>query len=259
MNKENKIIFGIYVLLCFVYLLFHYDQNVNPFLKASPILFLWAFSFERKTFLRFLFPLFSFFTGLVYEQAMHFLDEKSVILVLTIFGFLMTFEVKKNLLAYSLIFSAAVDMFLATSFFGENAFFYGLGSFLVAHLFYIRIFYLRWQKKKVSVYKKLLIVAVWGGSFGMLGLFFPILEKTLFFIVTAYVFVITMMVSLSILSEKIPSFAWVGAFLFFFSDAIIGINKFYFPVPYEHFLVMLLYYSAQLNLFAGLSSKGTDA
>ncbi len=250
--QKQSALFLVYGTLCVTYLLLHYDANINPFLKAAPIVLLWALSFKKQNLLPLIFPISAILLGIGEPFFRKYLYEKNLIQVFLISALLVTYDKKGNFLSYALFFGFAGDMFLATTSFGADGFLFGLASFLAAHIFYGIIFYQNGKNRKTNILRKVLIFLSGLASGSMFLLFYPNLPEEMRIPVGIYIVAITTMVALALRACKFSDAALWGALLFFFSDAIIGINKFYVAVPYEHLIVMILYYSAQFLLFWGL-------
>jgi uncharacterized membrane protein YhhN len=149
------------------------------------------------------------------------------------------------LLLGALVFSLGGDVFLMLP---GNYFIPGLGSFLVAHVFYIALFRQGqgWFPSKRALVAVLAVGAlmygiVWG------GLNDPVLKIA----VAAYVVVISLMASQAIGRATVLSDApaWrvaLGACIFMVSDSLIAINKFVAPVELSSLWILATYYLAQV-------------
>lgn len=145
----------------------------------------------------------------------------------------------------ALLFSLAGDVFLMLPI---DAFIPGLGSFLVAHLFYIVLFRQgqAWFPSRVALagtlgVGALMYAIVWS------GLGDPVLKVA----VAAYVTVIALMAAQAIGRATVQGGAaarWVavGACVFMVSDSLIAINKFVMPVPLSALWILSTYYVAQI-------------
>jgi uncharacterized membrane protein YhhN len=147
-----------------------------------------------------------------------------------------------------LAFSACGDFFLDYD--RVNWFVFGLGSFLIAHLFYI--FSLK-PLRNVNIIKNLLpIVAVYClYGISMFSLIFSGLGE-LFIPVLIYMTVLLVMGIFTLLSTKSNAWLVVGGISFIASDSLLGINKFYQPIPYASVWIMISYYFAQFSLVKGM-------
>ncbi len=142
-----------------------------------------------------------------------------------------------------LVFSTAGDFFLDYD--RINWFVFGLGSFLLAHLFYIMA--LRPVERKnilaIIAYSTYGLIICYVFSPGLGELFVPVL---------AYMSVLMMMGIFTLISRKSNIWLVIGGISFIISDSIIGINKFYTPIPHSHLLIMPTYYFAQFALVKGI-------
>jgi sterol desaturase/sphingolipid hydroxylase (fatty acid hydroxylase superfamily)/uncharacterized membrane protein YhhN len=149
------------------------------------------------------------------------------------------------LLIGALVFSLGGDVFLMLP---SNYFIPGLGSFLVAHLFYIVL--LRQGQGWFPSRKALLCVLGFGAvMYGVLwsSLGDPVLKVA----VAAYVSVIALMAAQAIgravvLGDAAARWVAVGACVFMASDSLIAINKFLTPVPLSPLWILCTYYAAQM-------------
>jgi uncharacterized membrane protein YhhN len=162
-------------------------------------------------------------------------------------------------LIMAILFSCAGDILLMQKS-DEKFFRFGLGAFLISHLFYILTYRqhrledspgaLQGLQKIRFAFPVILagtgLVTVLYAHLG--GLKIPVL---------VYAAVITIMVLTALFRfgrTNSSSFTMVfgGAILFMVSDSLIAINKFLEPLPYAHFWIMLTYISAQLLIVKGL-------
>jgi len=163
--------------------------------------------------------------------------------VLIIVAFQSMQSASDKLFLIGLLFSAMGDFILDYD--RDSWFIYGLGSFLIAHFFYLRCFWPVTQKNRVAVIGYIV--------FGLLtfNLIAPGLGK-LFLPVLIYMSVLLFMGIFTLISKKSNHWLVVGGLCFVISDSIIGINKFYSPIAYSHFFIMMTYYFAQYALVKGI-------
>lgn len=150
----------------------------------------------------------------------------------------------------ALVFSWGGDVLLMQ----EGMFAAGLGSFLLAHIFYISA-YLKTgaatgQLRLWDLIKFVLIgsVLIWLLYSGLGNMLIPVLVYSV------------VLLSMGIVAHKrrgatsALSFTLVavGALLFVLSDSLIAINRFSFAVPAERLLVMSTYIIAQFMIIQGL-------
>ncbi len=132
-----------------------------------------------------------------------------------------------------------------------------MGSFAVAHVFYI-VFFVRRYLRKVEPDRKLTSKAK--GYLAMMGLCIAALLVPVFVKVvpcapagvlrtgvSIYAVVICLMLFAAMLQRS--SLYALGALLFVISDFILAWNKFVEPVPYRDYLVLGTYFAAQWLLF----------
>ena len=159
-----------------------------------------------------------------------------------------TKEPSHKLFIIGLFFSAFGGFFLGYD--PVNWFVLGLGSFLVAHIFYILS--LRPFLEKGEAIKRLPIVAlycIYGVS--MFSLIYGGLGD-LFIPVFVYMTVLLLMGITTLLSQKANKWLIIGGVSFILSDSLIGLDKFYQPIPFESLFIMSTYYLAQFSLVKGL-------
>jgi len=147
-----------------------------------------------------------------------------------------------------LIFSLFGDIFIVWE---HSHFNFGVVSFGVAQLLYATAF--GFEPINVVVFLALLFPSVHTYS-----LYLPNLKGFLIGAIGGYMLMITIMIWRAItgLQVSLRSKAWqwtklcscIGAVLFGISDLILGLNKFYIPVPFARAIVMVTYYGAQLGI-----------
>ncbi len=167
------------------------------------------------------------------------------------------FETKKWLLS-ALLFSWIGDCILLFSDKGELYFIFGLVAFLVAHIFFIRLFFGRKSEDNHSNNQ-----LFWCGYFviiiylvGMLVLLLPTLGN-----LKMPVGIYAMTISIMLVQALKGAYNWegkakylvlIGAAFFVTSDSILAINKFHTPIPLASFWIMLTYLVAQLYITSGI-------
>lgn len=159
-------------------------------------------------------------------------------------------NIKEKNLYIALFFSLLGDIFLM--FGGELYFMLGLGSFLLAHIFYILLFK---SQFKFSLLKALPFAAA------TLSYFMFIkggIDPNLLIPVSVYCLVITLM-GIFAAGRKTNNSSYnlvlFGSILFIISDSLIAFNKFYAPLPASSFWVMSTYGLAQFLIVLGWSKK----
>lgn len=160
---------------------------------------------------------------------------------------------KKWIIA-ALFFSWAGDVLLMFVPKNEVFFLLGLGSFLLAHIFYI--FYFHTVKTVEQVKSRpmlLLIVAIYYAS--LITILFPYLGSMkvpvlVYGVVISFMFLQAMHM-LFIANKTAGQYMMIGALLFVLSDSILALNKFYQPFEWAGFAIMLTYGLAQLFIVLG--------
>jgi uncharacterized membrane protein YhhN len=157
-----------------------------------------------------------------------------------------------------LIASLGGDIFLMFPSFNPNFFLVGLVSFLIAHLFYIRAYFLNIKSSSFSNSFSLRLMVV--NPIVLMSLSMYALMKNhlheMKIPVIIYMSTITvmgLMAGLRINHTTTSSWKKVlgGAILFLLSDSIIAINKFVHPFAYANIAIMLTYYTAQYYIATG--------
>lgn len=167
------------------------------------------------------------------------------------FALLVGFNTKyRKFISFGLLFSALGDFLLDEYF---NLFVPGLGAFLIAHLWYIAAFLTR--NKTLQILPALAIYAI-----GAVALIFIYPGAGSFLIpVVVYMLVITTMGWRAFAARAYnatANLAFIGAMLFIVSDSLIAFNKFYTPIPYHGWLIMISYWAAQYLIFKSAYDKG---
>ncbi|MFZ5631074.1 MAG: lysoplasmalogenase [Spirochaetota bacterium] len=149
------------------------------------------------------------------------------------------------LLLFALVCSGAGDVILEFRYGG--AFIAGLVSFLVAHLFYIRLMLIS-PSREPNRYVFALPVFVPPAL--VAALLWPRLGPMQVPVVV-YVAVISTMLYTSLTRVSLNGALVAGAAAFVVSDAVLAINKFYSTFAEARYIIMLTYYLAQLLLVRG--------
>ncbi|MBP6425062.1 MAG: lysoplasmalogenase [Flavobacterium sp.] len=168
-----------------------------------------------------------------------------------------TFSSKKILLT-ALTFSWIGDIVLLFANKGELYFIIGLVAFLISHVFYIVLF--NQQAVTTSISNKI----SFGAGIGLILLYFFGMITTLgpkLGPLTVPVIVYAIVISSMLYFALKGSYQWnaipyqsvlVGALFFIASDSILAFNKFYQPIPYASFLIMITYLGAQYGIVWGI-------
>ncbi len=171
---------------------------------------------------------------------------------------------KNNLFLLSILalaFSYIGDIILMIP--GNNLLFFigGLVSFLVAHLFYTKLFItLSPLNKNIIKKNPIWIMGIILFLIAFLSYLVPKIDTSLKIPVIAYALIIcTMLISTFNLKEKIGirphNIIVAGAILFVLSDSILALNKFdpaFQGMTFMHALVMITYISAQGLIIYGI-------
>ena len=203
--------------------------------------------------------------ALILEQKieLRFFSKPLILLGLIGYFYQITKPISSTLLSKSilgaLIFSLLGDILLLW----DHLFIYGIGAFLLAHVCYIIGFKVA-QKAPDSIlnvnfvktfFINLPIYFLAAFTFYMINPNLGALKIP----VIIYIIVIVSMVTTA--RERFrkcnPASFWqvfIGASLFFFSDGVIALDKFYLPIPDAGILIMGSYAVAQLMIVMGIRS-----
>jgi uncharacterized membrane protein YhhN len=152
------------------------------------------------------------------------------------------------LMAGALLLSTAGDVFLGLR--GEQWFTYGLGSFLVAHLFYITLFVRNRAKPSAITARRVMALLLVAFAAAMFIWLWPSLGA-MKLAVAAYMCALTGMGVMATLAGVRAWWVAAGAALFIFSDSLIAVGKFKSPVDYSDYLIWATYYVAQVCIALG--------
>lgn len=182
--------------------------------------------------------------GLVYHEFLAFVTKPMIIATLIV---LYSVSMKQFNIVYllGLIFSLAGDVILE---FDDSLFTFGLGAFLLAHIFYILVSYK--FLPKVSSTKILMhsipFVLIFAG---LLYTIYPnlgalLIPVVIYGIVISVFGVVTFLVYTN---NKQTENLWLflGATTFIVSDSILALNKFYEPSEFLSISIMITYIIAQ--------------
>lgn len=162
-----------------------------------------------------------------------------------------------RLVIAALIMSFSGDAFLLLS--GELYFMLGLGSFLVAHLFYI-VAYRQHRSENRSDLQgiqkiRYSLPIVLCGS-GLLVILYPhlgeLLIPVILYALVLIIMVLTALFRLGRTSTVSFLMVFIGACLFMTSDSLLAINKFVSPLANSGVWIMLTYISGQYLIVEGL-------
>ncbi len=154
--------------------------------------------------------------------------------------------IKDRLFYLALFFSFLGDVFLMFN--GANYFILGLGSFLLAHVFYVILFK---RDFKINLFPSLALIVA---TMAYLAFLYPSVPPGFVIPVVLYCIVITLMGVVAVSRKTTPrsyAFVLVGALLFIISDSLIALNKFHTPIENHAIYIMTTYGLAQYLILEG--------
>ena len=169
--------------------------------------------------------------------------------------YLVTARKRNFWVVLALVFSCIGDLLLIDK---ENYFVFGLVSFLIAHLVYIKITSeelkkVHWTQVLLGCIPFVLFLA------GLLQLLFPNLNSFKIPVVVYGIVISTFGASTLLLyrQERSTENLWLllGALLFIASDSLIAIHKFYNPQEFYGVIIMTTYILAQFLITKSFISK----
>ncbi|WP_462181681.1 lysoplasmalogenase [Pseudoalteromonas gelatinilytica] len=145
-------------------------------------------------------------------------------------------------LLFALSFSALGDVLLALD--TGQLFIGGLAAFFISHTFYIitMLPIKNWRLDVLLLYLFLAII--------IFCLFYPNLNDMLIPVIF-YMLVLSIMASLTWMTDKSNGFLVLGGAVFVISDSILGLNRFYLDIVHADIAIMITYYIAQFCLVTG--------
>ena len=181
-------------------------------------------------------------------------------IMLSLIGYYVAgFSKRSSAFILALLFCWTGDVLLLFQAKEEMFFIFGLVAFLIAHALYIVAYrQLQWPDRKhelMPTQKMRFSFPIVLAGTGLIVVLFPILGD-LQIPVLVYALVLMLMVMTALFRygrTPILSFwmIFTGASLFMISDSLLAINKFYAPIPYGGFFVMLTYCAAQYLIVEG--------
>jgi len=197
------------------------------------------------------------------NSSMRFFSKPLILIGLILYFFQITKPIASTLLTKSilsaLIFSWIGDILLMW----PHLFVYGLGSFLMAHICYMIGFKLA-QKSETRIQQvdfvrtfffNLPIYLVAAFTFYLIN---PNLGNMKVPVITYIIVIVSMVATARDRFKKCDSASFwqvfIGAVLFFISDGIIALSKFYQAFPESGVLIMGTYATAQLLIIMGIRS-----
>lgn len=165
---------------------------------------------------------------------------------LVVLGWFKFKGVRGRLITAGFFFSVCGDIFLEVD--RQGLFLFGLGSFLIGHLFYIGAMLRKPRLNRVSIVNLLILVVY--------GVFFAIQLKPNLGELTVPVFLYLGVILLMCVSAGLGKLnnpvLLTGAWLFVISDSIIAIDKFLLPISSSSTMIMITYYSGQFLIATGM-------
>lgn len=212
----------------------------------------------------YVFVAFDHLMGILFDVPVLVLYSKPLLMPLLMVYFLVNIN-KQEHSAYFVIIGAIIfswfgDMLLMFQAKNTSFFIFGLGSFLISHVFYI-VAYRKSKgdgsgeelsKPRLARYDFFLILI----CLSLIIVLQPHLGEMMIPVII-YAITITFMTITSVhrYGKTSSTSFWmvtIGALLFMFSDSTIAIDKFIEPIPYARLIIMTTYISAQLLIVQGL-------
>ena len=155
-----------------------------------------------------------------------------------------------GILFFALVASVAGDIFLALQ--GETNFLKGLGSFLVAQLFFITLYLKnRLPLREVTSLRTGTVSLLWAAGGISLYFMYPYLGDRLV-PVFVYASTLILMATTALLSQFPLKLVGLGAILFIVSDSLLGARMVTTLPDYTGSLVWITYYLAELFMALGV-------
>ena len=186
----------------------------------------------------------------------HYLTKPALVLSLLMFFLKQSTHLDKrtrNVLVLALLFSLMGDSLLMFVSKSMHFFTGGLFAFLLAHIFFIILFYRKKSKKPLgfglslgTILYMLLILNFISSNLGTMR--YPV--------ILYMVIIMLMFLAATHRQKEVGKLSYnlilIGAILFVVSDSILALNKFYKPILYPQISIMLTYGLAQLLITLGI-------
>jgi len=152
-------------------------------------------------------------------------------------------------ISVGLILSSCGDMMLEIDDSNKEYFIAGLAAFLLAHLSYICAF-----TTEAIQYRAFIFIISYTFYAAMMTILLPTVEADLVLPIIVYGFVISTMLLFGISRYNSTSYVYtsgsklfslIGSIFFIFSDTILALDKFAFPITSAKTIIMLTYYIGQ--------------
>lgn len=159
----------------------------------------------------------------------------------------------------ALIFSWLGDVILMLQGRFEGLFVFGLGAFLIAHIFYIVAYNTaktgEVMAESTTFIRTRIIFLVFIGA-ALVYLLYPILGALLIPVIIYTVVIIAMAITAVMRKGRTVDRSFImvysGALLFIMSDSMLAINKFLNPLVQARLMIMATYIAAQLLIVKGI-------
>ena len=159
-------------------------------------------------------------------------------------------------LAAALLCHSAGDILLEVA--RTELFLPAVGAFFCGHALYLKTF---WQnlapRSRMRTGNKLLAAAVLIFALTMASILLPHLPESLRLPLVLYMIALGAMAVIAVLSDFSTRIVAVGALLYLFSDALIGIDTFVRPLALGAHLIWPAYYAGQLAIVSGILQNNT--
>ncbi len=173
---------------------------------------------------------------------------------------------KSTVALLAILFSFAGDTTLMFESVNPVFFMVGLGSFLIAHFFYIVAYRQHRDQAEENTLKGIqkmrfaFPIVLWGT--GLIVVLFPTLgDLKIPVVIYALVMIVMVLNAVFRYGRTKPASFWLvfgGSALFMLSDSLLAINKFFKPINAAHFWIMITYILAQFLIVEGLYVHSKD-
>jgi uncharacterized membrane protein YhhN len=191
-------------------------------------------------------------------ETIRFISKPSLMLILLVYFWANagTRARLKYLIMLALFFSWLGDIFLLLEKQNPRLFIYGLGSFLVAHLFYIAYFYQIRAKnpveKRLKILPSIAVLIYVVSLFAMLAPHLGNLRLPVaFYTLTLATMLLASIHAFDFQKHDFARLCLAGTCLFVVSDSLLAINRFYQPFAFAAIFIMLTYAIAQFLITVG--------
>ncbi|MCL8008903.1 lysoplasmalogenase [Gelidibacter japonicus] len=189
-------------------------------------------------------------------SAWHYFTKPSLLTALIVYFYFNSNKLTpktKVMTLIALVFSLMGDVFLMFVDLSPKFFMFGLASFLLAHVFYIVVF---WTRRNSKIKPIGLIVVLIMYAIGLFYLLKNSLGEMLIPVIFYIIVILLMAITAFLRQVKVSKISFVlvflGAILFVISDSILALNKFYMPLSFSSISIMFSYALAQYFIVMGL-------